>query len=130
MASDRIREPKERPRPVVDYGRGSRFLLFKIPHHRGFRLDLPPLFTPLVESRILKSRKNTEMEKKSVFDKLHEALTRGQGVSLTFAEVELLFEYLDDALAKAETEYEIWRERVEDSQRSFQRESHGSDSEP
>ena len=70
------------------------------------------------------------MGKKSVFDKLHEALTRGQGVSLTFAEVELLFEYLDDALAKAETEYETWRERVEDSQRSSQRESHGSDSEP
>ena len=69
------------------------------------------------------------MDKKSVFDRLHEALTRGQGVSLTFAEVELLFECVGDALAKAETEFETWRKRFEDFQRSSQRESHESDSE-
>ena len=69
------------------------------------------------------------MEKKNVFNKLHEALTRGQGVSLTFAEVELLFEFLGDALAKAETEFETGRDRFEDFQRSSKRESHGSDSE-
>ena len=53
----------------------------------------------------------------SVFEKLHEAAQIGGGVTLTFAEIELLLSVLGDDFGLAEQEYEKWREIFEDYER-------------
>ena len=47
----------------------------------------------------------------TVFDKLHTAVSNDEGVELTAAEVWLLWELAEDALAKAEAEYGKWQDR-------------------
>ena len=53
----------------------------------------------------------------SVFEKLHEAAQNGGGVTLTFAEIELLLSVLGDDFGLAEQEYEKWRDIFEDYER-------------
>ena len=57
-------------------------------------------------------------EAMSVFDKMHKAQQQGRGVTLTYAELELLYELVGDALGKAESELERWRSILEQFQRS------------
>ena len=56
----------------------------------------------------------------TVFEKLHEAQTREAGVSLSAADVELLYRLLSEELAKAETEYERWKEIFDELDRMSQ----------
>lgn len=58
----------------------------------------------------------------NVFDKMHTAVTQGNGVTLSSAELELLYEVAGDALAKAECELNKWIEVIEDYQRNAERE--------
>ena len=50
----------------------------------------------------------------NVFEKLHEAMGQEQSVNLSPAEVELLYRLVGDEIAKAETEYERWKEIFKD----------------
>lgn len=52
----------------------------------------------------------------NVFEKMHEAVTQGRGVTLTFAELELLHAVAGDAIAQAERELNKWVEVIEDYQ--------------
>ena len=54
----------------------------------------------------------------SVFQRLHEALSSGTGITLSSAEVELLWQIMGDQFGLAEQEYERWRERFEDYERA------------
>ena len=58
----------------------------------------------------------------NVFSKMHEAVIQGHGVTLTFAELELLHAVAGDALAQAESELDKWVEVIEDYQCSVERE--------
>ena len=55
----------------------------------------------------------------SVFEKLHQATQIGGGVTLTFAEIELLLSVLGDDFGLAEQEYEKWRDIFEDYERNI-----------
>ena len=54
----------------------------------------------------------------SVFQRLHGASSSGMGITLSGADVELLWQVMGDQLALAEQQYEHWRERFEDYERS------------
>ena len=66
-------------------------------------------------------------ETKNVFAKLHKARTQCKGVALGFADVELLCDVLGDEIAKAEAEYEQWRERFTEYERNRSREGDKAD---
>ena len=55
---------------------------------------------------------------RNVFDRLHKASTSGQSITLSFAEVQLLWDMLGDELGKAETELERWADRFKEFERT------------
>ena len=61
----------------------------------------------------------------NVFDKLDDARNHRQGVSLTVAELELLFELVGNEIVKAGAEWEMWRERFEDHAQRVAQEAGG-----
>ena len=67
------------------------------------------------------------MLKPEVFKKMHEALVDGRSVTLTHAELELLYELTGDALAQADSKLEKWVEALEDYQRNVEREKQRED---
>ena len=47
-----------------------------------------------------------------VFDRIHGAAGNGQGVTLSALDVQMLMDLCGDAMAKAEADLELWRERL------------------
>ena len=61
---------------------------------------------------------------RNVFDRLHKASTSGQSITLSFAEVQLLWDMLGDELGKAEAELEKRPDLQDEFERTRARE-HG-----
>ena len=59
----------------------------------------------------------------NVFEKLHDSQQRATEVTLSHADVSFLFDTLGDAVAKAEAEFETWRQRLEEYNLAQARES-------
>ena len=60
--------------------------------------------------------------KPEVFKKMRDALDNGSSVTLTHAELELLYELTGDELEQARDKLEKWVEIIEDYHRSVERE--------
>ena len=52
-----------------------------------------------------------------VFERIGQAKGAGEGINLSAADVELLMDLCGDAIAKAESQVEEWRERFADYDR-------------
>ena len=59
----------------------------------------------------------------SVFKRLHRASSDGMGITLSGADVELVWQIMGDQFALAEQDYELWRERFDDYERVRKRDS-------
>ena len=59
----------------------------------------------------------------NVFEKLYDSQERTTGVTLSHADVSLLFDTLGDAIAKAGAEFQTWRDRLEEYDRAQAREA-------
>ena len=58
----------------------------------------------------------------NVFERLHEAATQEVGIELSAAEVWLLMEMLSNEISRAGSEFDRWRERLDDFDRVQARE--------